>query len=285
MKTAYRLFAAVCALVLLTLPTISCIGTPTADPRAELDEYVYFINVGRGDAILIKSGGGFVLIDTGNKQNSEALVRALTAAGVTAIDALIITHNNSDHAGGIDAVTENFTVKKMYYPSLSEQNKKGQNKLKQLAKKHGLEKDALTGGDSFEVCGITYEVLAPVNLYDEENDNSVVLRAEIGGISYLFTGDMQFAEEADVIASGANLNCDVLKVPNHGNPDAMSEEFAELASPSISIICTSTKVDGNSAARRVLDILAKYGEYHLTEDSETGIIVYHDGNEIKVLHK
>lgn len=285
MKTSYRLLFAVCALIFSAVTLLACSSTPAADPRAELDEYVYFINVGRGDAILIKSGGGFVLIDTGNKQNSETLVRALTAAGVTSIDALIITHNNSDHAGGVDAVTENFTVEKMVYPAYSEENKKGENKLERLAEKKGLDGEALAGGDNVEICGISYEVLGPSKLYEEENDNSIVLRADIGGISYLFTADMQFAEEADIIASGANLDCDVLKVPNHGNPDATGEDFAALASPNVSIICTSTKVDGNSAARRVLDLLAKYGEYHLTEDSETGIIVYRDENEIKVLHK
>ncbi|MEZ4628590.1 MAG: hypothetical protein R2912_11080 [Eubacteriales bacterium] len=52
-----------------------------------------------------------------------------------------------------------------------------------------------------------------------------MLRFDYGGKSFLFTGDMQFAEEQEIIASGAVLKSDVLKVGNHGNPDATGDDF------------------------------------------------------------
>lgn len=263
----------------------SC-GDGGADPSAlltTLDSYVFFINVGRGDAILIKSGESFALIDTGDLEHSESLLSALAAGGVDALDAVFVTHGNDDHVGALEVIAEKYSIGTFYYPKYSEENKKGKNKLQKKGEKLSLNCDGIHAGDEVVIGDVTFLVYSPLELSEtEENDNSLVMKAAVGGVSHLFTGDIQFISETAVIASGVSLDADVLKVPNHGNPDATSKEFVDLVSPSVSVICTSTKEDGNSAARRVLDALATHGEYHITEDAETGILVYmgEDGIEV-----
>lgn len=281
-----RALALVAAVLTAFSALFSCVGTetPVQHLRNE-EECVFFINVGRGDAILIRTEGMHILIDAGSKTHSDDLLTALTLAGVEKIDVLVVTHGNSDHFGGVKPLSESITVDKAYYPEFSEENKDGENKLAKQMEKLGLDAHAVSAGDVIEVGGVTLDVLGPVGYIEtDENDNSVVLRGEIGGVTYLFTGDMQFAQEASIIATGRELDCDVLKVPNHGHDDATSDEFAELASPQVSIVTTSTKEDGNTASVAVRDRLAKYGSYHVTEDAETGILVYVEDGEIKVLY-
>ncbi|MDD3213217.1 MAG: lamin tail domain-containing protein, partial [Eubacteriales bacterium] len=99
------------------------------------------------------------------------------------------------------------------------------------------------------------DVLGPVVYNSEDdNDNSLVLRLGANGRSFLFTGDMQFAEEGTLLAAGVDLQADVLKVGNHGNPDATSQMFAAAVSPKIAVISTSTVEDADSANERVTSL-------------------------------
>lgn len=286
--TKIRLLRVLALAVVIVSVTVSCACADAESPATHLqneEECVFFINVGRGDAVLIRTGGKNVLIDAGSKANSDMLSSALALAGVDRIDVLVVTHGNSDHVGGVKPLSETLPIEKVYFPAFSETNKSGKNKLKKQLKNLGLDASAVSAGDVIEVGNVTFEVLGPVEyIEDDENDNSVVMRAEIGGVTYLFTGDMQFAEEESIIATGAELDCDVLKVANHGQSDATSEEFAALATPQVSVVTTSTKADGNTASVRVRDTLSAYGEYHVTENAEYGILVYVENGDIKVLY-
>ncbi len=276
------------AAAVISFPSCGNGGAGTAELLTTLEGYVFFINVGRGDAILIKSGDTFALIDTGDLEHSDRLLSALDACGVDTLDAVFVTHGNDDHVGALEVIAEKYEIGTFYYPKYSEENKKGKNKLKKKAKNLGLNYDGLKAGDIIEVGeggALSFDVYSPTELNEiEENDNSLVMKATVGGISYLFTGDIQFISETAIIESGVSLDADVLKVPNHGNPDATSREFVDLVSPKVSVICTSKKEDGNSAATRVLDALAVYGSFHITEDAETGILVYAGGEDISVAY-
>ena len=100
-------------------------------------------------------------------------------------------------------------------------------------------------------------MLAPLEKNSEDdNDNSLVMMLHANGKRVLLTGDMQFAEEKTLLASGADISADILKVGNHGNPDATGESFAKAVSPKISVISTDTSVDEDSANERVFDALS-----------------------------
>ena len=73
---------------------------------------VQFLDVGQGDAILIKyPNGKTALVDAG--RSDSAIAAALTAANITKIDTFIATHPDADHVGGADFVLKNYGVKKV----------------------------------------------------------------------------------------------------------------------------------------------------------------------------
>ncbi|MEA4870096.1 MAG: MBL fold metallo-hydrolase [Christensenella sp.] len=239
---------------------------------------ILFVNVGKADAAILRFGTHTVLIDTGSKDSAPQLLAGLNALRVTQIDAVFITHSHSDHLGGLDALASNYDIPMVYSPFFSETDKNGTGKIVKRAEKLRLAHKELKAGDRVPVAdGVSFSVLGPLELNEQDdNDNSLVLQFSYGNRTYLFTGDMQFAEEQTLIDSGVRLQSDVLKVGNHGNPDATGEDFAALVSPSIAIISTNTGEDTDSANPRVYSALSM-ANLSVTQNFPLGILLTPDG--------
>lgn len=287
MKLRIRILSAVAAVILVLSAFISCDSLKNEALFDEKENFVFFINVGYGDSTLVRSGDTYVLIDTGDSDHSDMLLSALSLAGVEKLDAVFITNSNSAHAGGIEDLAKEYEIGHVYFPIHSKPNKHGEHKVEKRISRISLPYTAIDANTNKTVTvgDITFDVLGPTEFTASgDNNNSLVLKTELDGVKYLFTSDMQFTEEDLIFATGADLDCDVLLVPNHGNEDATSEEFIEKSTPKYSIISTERTEDDNSADRRVLDVV-RYngGVYYMTEDSEYGILVYAEEGEIKVL--
>ena len=233
-----------------------------------------FVNVGKADACILRFGDAAILIDTGSEESVPQLFAGLNALNADKIDAVFITHSHADHLGGLDALAANYDIPVVYSPYYSEADKNGAGKIVKRAEKLGLIHQELKAGDSVSIAGdVSFRVLGPMTLNeDDDNDNSLVLQFSFEGITFLFTGDMQFAEEQALIDAGVALNGDVLKVGNHGNPDATGEAFAALVSPSVAIVSTSTAEDADSANPRVFSALAASKTY-VTQDFPIGVLL------------
>lgn len=286
MKLTSKYLALFTAFVMTLSMLVSC-GNVDNEIFSETDSFVFFINVGKGDSILIKSEGNYILIDTGKETHTNMLLSSLKLAGVDKLEAVFITNSNTSHIGGLEKLSEEYDIGHVYFPSYGKPTKKGKNKIEKKVKKLSLEYTAVDAVNDPEVSvvGITFNILGPTEFTSEkDNNNSLVMKAEINGVKYLFTSDMQFTEEQLIFNSAHDLDCDILLVPNHGNSDATSEEFIKKCSPTYSIISTERTEDDNTADRRVLDLVRYHGgTYYLTEDSEHGILTYADENGIKVI--
>jgi competence protein ComEC len=234
---------------------------------------VMFMNVGRADATLIQIDGLFYLIDTGSKSSVPQLYGALAMYGVERLEAVFLTHTHSDHIGGLKAIAQEYEIGTLYSSEISKDKKNGENKIDTLASKLSLKHVKLSAGDSVAVSAdIYFEVLGPLVYNTDDNDNSLVLRLSVNGTIILFCGDMQFAEEASLLAAGIDLHADILKVGNHGNPDATSADFVSAITPKVAIISTNTLEDSNSANIRVISLL-KGARVLLTENFTLGILL------------
>ena len=233
---------------------------------------VSYINVGKGDAILVQIDDKNYLIDTGLEENSEMLLEGLKAKDVDTLDGVFLTHTHKDHIGGMEAVAAAYDIEMMYRAEISENKKNGENKIDNLSEDLYLPITKLNAGDKVKITDdIYFDVIGPLVLNeDDDNDNSLVMKLVVNGKTFLFTGDMQFAEEKTLMDAGVDLSNDILKVGNHGNKDATSDEFAIAVSPKYSVITTDTTVDTNSASKRVRKALST-SEIYITENYDRGI--------------
>lgn len=236
------------------------------------DVSVSYINVGKGDSILIQVEDKNYLIDTGLEENSQMLIEGLKAKNVDTLDGVFLTHTHKDHIGGMEALATTYDIDMMYRAEISENKKNGENKIDNLSEDLSIPLTKLNAGDKVEITdGINFDVIGPLVLNeDDDNDNSLVMKLIVNGKTFLFTGDMQFAEEKTLMDAGVDLSSDILKVGNHGNKDATSDEFAIAVSPKYSVITTDTTVDTNSASKRVRKALSG-SEIYVTEDYDRGI--------------
>ncbi|MCQ2799448.1 MAG: ComEC/Rec2 family competence protein [Bacilli bacterium] len=175
-------------------------------------DQVVFLNVGQGDCIFIRNNTKTVMIDTGGNTSfdiaKEVLIPFFRKERVSKLDYLIISHDDTDHSGGVDSLKSNF-------------------KIRNIIRKH--ESFPITIGDikltSYNEGG-----------FGEKNDDSLVLSLDFMGKKWLFTGDASVKTEKEIIKNHPSLRCDVLKVGHHGSDTSTSEEFLDLIKPSEAVI-------------------------------------------------
>lgn len=166
---------------------------------------VCFIDLGQGDSALIEAGGAYVLIDTGEEENADALVRRLKQRGVARIDVLVGTHPHSDHIGGLDIIIDTFDIGDVFMPAVTNNTVKFEKVLKALERK-GLGVTAPKPGDALSLPGgLTLCFLGPIvedgrNL----NNSSIVLKAVFAPTGADGAGDAAAASGADVGGAGAD---------------------------------------------------------------------------------
>lgn len=242
--------------------------------RKEDTLYMTTVNVGYGDCIILQYNDTACMVDTGQDVNVASVFGAMKLLGVDEIDALFLTHTHSDHIGGVPAIAENYNIGKVYSATISETKKNGKNKILKLVEEHSFNHRLLNAGETVNVGDeLCFEVVGPVLLNEEDdNDNSLILRLKVNGSTILLTGDMQFPEEQTLMDKGIDLASDILKVGNHGNPDATSDEFAKMVNPSVALISTDREDDDDSANVRVQAALNS-AEIYITDEFDKGIIL------------
>ena len=209
-------------------------------PKAIENEnsYVEMLDVGQGDSILLYSGGKAALIDTGIKSYADDIADTLENKGISTLDLLIISHNHSDHMGGIVPLTEQFKIKTLLIPDLEktdERTDKMTTAVENVKAKGGKSVTA-EKGMNFTVGDFDITVIGAYYDEKDENDRSIIVKAKIGKWKFLFTGDAQDPAEKRLMADNADIKCDVLKVGHHGSMYGTSEEFLEKCSPSFAMI-------------------------------------------------
>jgi len=185
----------------------------THDKTATID----FLDVGQGDAILIRSPEGkTALIDAGP---SKEIVRLIRERGVKSIDLVVVSHHHADHYGGMDAVIKTYRPR-FFLATDSSHTTPHYLKLLRLVRDSGITAIFPTkAARKIELGSVVLTVMPqpPENLEDE-NDNSIGIRVQHGSCSLLLTGDSQAGERAywERYVPDLIQNCTVLKLAHHG---------------------------------------------------------------------
>ncbi len=247
---------------------------------------IYFIDVGQGDAALLRDPAGFdVLIDGGPPEAGASLLDFLRTQGVDEIDVMVATHSDSDHTGGLAAVLQenDITVKALYYNGLAASGGAWQDVLTAAAAR-GLTPLASGYPDTFTWGTLGVQVLNPAPALDGSyiNQQSLVLRVQYGKVRFLFTGDIDSLTEADLLARGVPLAAEVLKVAHHGSADGSTSAFLEAVGASTAVISVGADNSYGHPTQETLMRLASAGcSVHRT-DLEGTITIESDGDSFTV---
>ena len=233
-----------------------------------------FVNAGKADCIILEADGLTYLIDTGEDNSVPKILAGLAYMETESIAGVFLTHTDKDHIGGWETILQAYPVEKLYTAVIREAP---DTYLKMAGE---IPYETLMPGQSVPIGGegLYLDVLCPIRLYpEEENNNSLVLRLDCGEETILFAGDMKAEEEADLLSTGYDLDCTVLKVPYHGRKDGSGEAFLAACTPELSIICCDTETDPDTAHKKAVARLREYGEVRLTENTDLGWYVTLEG--------
>ncbi|MBQ6123349.1 MAG: lamin tail domain-containing protein [Clostridia bacterium] len=247
---------------------------------------LFAVNVGKGDALILKAGDWVGLIDAGKPSAMGRVRAALKGLGVEKLNAVFLTHTDNDHAGGLDWLAQSdMPVDNWYAPAMYTGVKEKKHPMVLAAALRGQAVQWLQRGDALSLPGgATLRVLAPASLFEDKDDNnSLVMMLESGQGKMLLTGDMELPEEAELLGQGDDLRCAVLKVPNHGDDDTTSAEFAKAASARVAVISTDSQEKPGTPDPGVVRRLEAAGTtVVVTQDAGMGLLVTLEGGEATV---
>lgn len=243
------------------------------------DLEVRFLDVGHGDSAIILCDGEAMIIDGGDKQNSDKVFSALTALGITELKYAVATHPQEDHVGGLASIFHAAAVRALYTPVTEYTNDRFE-MLMDKATINAVPVTVPSPGDTLALGGATVTILAPVQKYEDPNDMSIVLRVDYGANSFIFCADAGTAVEKALMSAGANLDADVIKIAHHGSKSASSEAFLSAVSPRYAVISCSSRYDNPDDEVRAA--VSAVNATMLRTDVNGDIVIASDGENLTV---
>ncbi len=243
---------------------------------------IHFIDVGQADCALLECGGEYMLIDGGNRDDSQLVVSYLEQQGVQSLTAVVCTHAHEDHVGGLPSVLAVYPVEAVYAPTNTYSSKIFDSFL-YYTDQQGLNVTIPAPGDTLSLGDAILTVLGPVKSYPDPNNTSIVLKVEYGDTAFLFTGDMETDAENDMLdywEGRVDWDCDVLKVGHHGSNTSTGYRFLYEVNPTYGVISVEKGNDYGHPHREPLSRLKQAGVVVLRTDELGHVIASSDGENV-----
>lgn len=256
-------------------------------PVPEDGEAIYhFIDVGQGDAILVTTAEGNMLIDTSESGEREALDSYLKSAGIKSLKYLVLTHPDADHIGNADYIINNYEIETVLMTDHASTSKTYERLLDAIENsKASLE--IVEAGYKFSLGSIQNTIIAPNDDYNDPNEMSLVIKSVYGDTSVMLTGDAEVESEEDIVKKWSSdaLKCDILKVGHHGSTTSTTDGFLAAVDPDIAVISCG---EGNSYGhphKEIIEKLEKKGVEIYRTDTDGSIIFKTDGKSFNLVEK
>lgn len=238
------------ALALFLLGPVGSTGPPTRP-------VVVFLDVGQGDAVLLRGPmGETVLIDGGPE--TSTILTALRGRGVRRIELAVLSHPHQDHLSGLLAVLERLPVDRLWHPGV--EAGEPLDRLLETAGQRQVVVEVPSPGWRAAIGSFSIRVVGPLRRYQSPNDQSLVLLAEANGMSVLLPGDIEAVAQQEL----GPLPADVMKVPHQGAATSDAQWLAESAG-AVAVISVGPNTYGHPS-QDVVDVLTEAGASVLRTD-------------------
>lgn len=263
---------------------------------------ITMVDVGQGDCICLSENNNMhILIDGGSSDKSEVakyqMLPYLKYEGVSCLDAVVVTHPDSDHISGICAMLEEtadkggITVRALYLPDVGEAGRnEGYRELESLAAEAGVPVRYIGYGDRLRYGKVMLTCLHPERGWNTEDINaySTVLHLSYGDFTALFTGDLEGAGEKRVTqiirAAGSPDLQDItlLKVAHHGSKNSTKEALLGGLNPKLALISAGRNNRYGHPHAELLDRLREHGCIIYRTQESGAVTVHVRGNKVRV---
>jgi competence protein ComEC len=241
---------------------------------------VTFLDVGQGDAILIRSPAGHnILVDGG--PNGEAITAALgrhLPFWDRHLHLVVLTHPDQDHLAGLVTVIERYDVDQVLAPALTDDSAAVRAWQEAIAERDIPQREAFAGQwlDLDDGARLSVVYPPPEPLAADEDDGSLVLKVSQGEAAFLLTGDIGAESEASLVSNHADLRAPVLKVAHHGSAGSTSSAFLAAVEPLTAVISVGEGNTYGLPSPETLDRLAprpvfrtdRHGDVEMSTDGE-----------------
>ncbi len=284
LATAYVLARPGLALLLAAVMTAGLVAGPVQPGWPPRGWIFVACDVGQGDGLVLRAGpASAVVVDTG--PDPAAMKRCLDQLGVRQVPLLLLTHFHADHVDGLDGVAAGRRLSHIWVSPLAAPAYEAV-AVADRARRAGADLVSPGVGDTAAVGAVHLRVLGPVGPFgapggvgevpDAEssapNDNSLVVLAELDGIRLLLTGDIEPPAQRAILASGADLRAEVLKVPHHGSA-RQEADFLAATGARIAVVSAGQDNDYGHPAPRTQHLLRSRGMTLLRTDQGGSVAV------------
>jgi len=246
------------------IPTVNCPNCTEQDEAV----YIHFIDVGQGDATLIKYKDTEILIDCGKSSIGYKVVDYLEDLDVEELEYLLITHPDEDHMGGCYDVLRDINTKRIITNGQERTNVFFEDVIDLI------DTEQLTTtyeGETISLGPATIKTIQADTDSEDFNQNSIVTKLVLKETSVLFTGDCD--KECEDLLLTKDIESNILKVPHHGSMYGTSISFLEKVKPEVAVILVGKNNNYGHPTNSVLDRLSQEGVLVYRTDLNGNIIV------------
>lgn len=255
--------------------------------NALLELTVHYIDVGQADSTLLqytdKGVEYTILIDAGN-WNRNDVIHYLQAQNISDIDIAIGTHPDADHIGQLGKVINTFNVGEVWLSGNTSTSQTFQ-RLLQAIDQNNVDYYEPRRGDEFEVGPLQIDVLYPISVSENDNEESISLKLTYGEVSFIFTGDASRNDELKMINGSIDVDADILHLGHHGSSTSTHPTFLKEVSPEIAIYSAGKDNSYGHPHKEVVDLIQDSNVTLYGTDVHGTILVKTDGKNYEVLTK
>lgn len=239
-----------------------------------------FLDTGKSDCIIIEAGESVVVNDAADADDAEEICAFLDERGKTRIAYLILSHFDRDHIGSAADLISRYEVECVLMPDY-EEDSEAYLALMQALQETNTTYERLKKDVSFSVEGVSFYVDAPhENVYENDNNYSLITCVTNGGNRFLLMGDAKKARTGEFLESeAAKGRYDLIKMPHHGDYTKNLETLFATARPRYAVLTADP--ERLRVEEETVSLLKVYccEAYYTDEGTVTAVS---DGEEVRV---